>query len=91
MNDLVDVVCLFSLPCLLVNSCHFQFPIRSAFVWGDNPGADTRLCLRPAGSPEALAQAESEGPGALCPHAAVAERSQQRGEADGYEANGEKR
>lgn len=74
-----------------MNSCDSQFRIRSAFVWGDNPRANTRLCLRPSGSPEALAQAEFEGTGTLCPHAAVAERSQQRGEADGYETNGEKR
>lgn len=81
-----------SLPCLgWVNSCASPFRIRSAFVRGDNPGADTRLCLRPAGSPQALAQAEPEGKGTLCPHAAVAQRPQQRGEADGHEAHGEKR
>lgn len=78
--------------CPLSVSAHLSHLLsRSAFIWGDHPGAHPGLCLRPPCPPKALAQAQSERQRALCPHAAVAERPQQRGEADGHEADGEER
>lgn len=64
---------------------------RPTSVWGDYPGSDSGFCLRPAGQAQTLAQAEPEGQGALCPHAALAPGSTQCGEAHGHETPGEKR
>ena len=64
---------------------------RPASVRGDGPGPDAGLRVRPALQTKALAQAEPEGPGAVRPHAAVAQRPAQRGQAAGHEEDGEER
>lgn len=46
---------------------------RSAPVWGNHPGSDARLRVRPALQAQTVAQTQPERPGALCPHAAVAQ------------------
>ena len=64
---------------------------RPAPVWREHPGLDAGLGVGPAGAAQAVAQAEPEGARAVRPHAAVAHRPPQRGEAHGHEAHGEER
>lgn len=78
---LLDPKVIFFLPCLT----------RSASVWGDYPRSDSGFCLRPASQAQTVAQAQSEGQGALCPYAALAPGSAQRGETDGHETIGKER
>lgn len=64
---------------------------RPASFWGDHPGPDTGLGVRPALQTQTMAQAQSERQGALRPHAAVAQRSSQCRQAEGHEKDGEER
>lgn len=64
---------------------------RPATVWGDYPGSDSGLRLRLAGQAQTVAQAEPEGQGAICPHAALAPGPTQCGETHGHETPGEER
>lgn len=73
-----------------------SFPVsvcltRSASVWRDHPRSDSGFCLRPASQAQTVAQAQSEGQGALRSYAALAPGSAQRGETDGHETVGKER
>lgn len=79
-------------PAALPRSNHLCFSsARPAAVRGEHPGPDAGLGVRSPLQAQAVAQAEPEGEGALRPHAALAQRPPQRGEAARHEEAGEER